>query len=126
MVNPERISIEEATLRAVILDLLHYPRTVFQSGQDLDRCLHGGFYNETEKDCELCEQLSKCRWLLSNDDFVDLNHKTTEHLLHALSFARDQISSTVLANNHRNNCKCQACSWLIIADVCLRDNQAEY
>lgn len=115
------ISSDEEMLRAIILDLLHYPRQVFQDGQDLDDCHHGGFYNESEKDCNLCEQLSRCRWLLSNDDFVDLKCKTTEQLLEALSFARDQICMNVLTVPHRNSCKCETCSWLVIADVCLED-----
>lgn len=126
MTKSEHTSSNEAMLRAVILDLLNYPRNVFQSGQDLDCCLHGGFYNEDDKDCELCEQLSKCRWLLSNDDFVDLSKKTTDQLLEALSFARDQISVAALVNNHKNNCKCQICSWLVIADVCLIDAETEH
>lgn len=114
-------------LRAVVLDLLHYPRGVFQDGQDLDDCSHGGFYNEARKDCELCEQLSQCRWLLSNDDeFVDLTQRTTEQLLDALRYARDQVWMNMLPVPHKFSCKCEACSWLVIADVCLNDTASKH
>ncbi len=126
MSGPDYNSGDEQMLRGIILDLLHYPRQIFQDDQDLDDCPHGGFYNENEKDCELCEQLSRCRWLLSNDEFVDLKQKTTEQLLDALRFARDQICMNVLTVPHRNTCKCEICSWLVIADVCLVDTASRH
>jgi len=119
MPNRDIADNDEAMLRAVVLDLLHYPRRVFQDEQELDECLHGGFYNQDEQDCELCEVLSRCRWLSSNDDFVALDQKPTAHLLDALQFARDQIVANVLIHPHPERCRCEACSWLVIADACL-------
>jgi hypothetical protein len=107
-------------VRKQLIEALAYPRTLIDSGLQLENCPHNGRYDKQDLRCHECDSRPECEWLVHNDEFVALKNKPEDQLLAALEFALLHMSAFVASAGHDNrSCRCESCQWI-------RDSQDLY
>ncbi len=99
--------------KALLIELLEYPRKRIVESMDLRFCPHAGFYSSYDIQCIQCYQGMECVWMNGNDELIAVERKTAEELKQQLLIAVDFIDSNLTPHHlSRRNCTCDNCVWL--------------
>ena len=100
-------------MKTTVIRMLDYPRSLVRRNVDVHDCPHAGQFADADARCRLCEFSMECRWLQHNDEFVALSEKSLEEIVEALSFTLAYVDAETTRWGHlRQNCRCEACTWL--------------
>ncbi|GGI67092.1 hypothetical protein GCM10007978_00790 [Shewanella hanedai] len=99
--------------KALLIELLDYPRKRIVQSMELKFCPHAGFFNSNDDQCLSCHQEMECVWMNHNDELVAVEEKPIQEIKQQLLIAVDFIDSS-LSPHHlsRRNCECENCVWL--------------
>jgi hypothetical protein len=101
------------TLKAEIIQMLGFPRSLMRSRIELDQCEHAGNFSEQDPLCQDCPEGLECEWLYHSDEYSGLQQKPLATVVSALSFAVEYVDARVTRTGHnRLCCHCDTCSWL--------------
>lgn len=99
--------------KALLIELLEYPRKRIVQSMELKFCPHAGFFNSTDPQCIHCHQGMECIWMNHNDELVAVERKSIQELRQQLLIAVDFIDSSLTPHHlSRRNCECENCVWL--------------
>jgi len=99
--------------KALLIELLDYPRKRIVQSMELKACPHAGFFNTSDEQCLNCHQGMECIWMNHNDELVAVEQKSIKELKQQLLIAVDFIDSSLTPHHlSRRNCECENCVWL--------------
>ncbi|ACA88410.1 hypothetical protein [Shewanella woodyi] len=99
--------------KALLIELLDYPRKRIVQSMELKFCPHAGFFNTSDEQCLNCHQGMECVWMNHNDELVAVEEKSVAELKQQLLIAVDFIDSSLTPHHlSRRNCGCENCVWL--------------
>ncbi|WP_076414302.1 hypothetical protein [Shewanella sp. UCD-KL12] len=99
--------------KALLIELLEYPRKRIVESMELKFCPHAGFFNTSDEQCLNCHQGMECIWMNHNDELVAVEEKSVKDLKQQLLIAVDFIDSNLTPHHlSRRNCECDNCVWL--------------
>ncbi|PIW60042.1 MULTISPECIES: hypothetical protein [Shewanella] len=102
-----------AQYKALLIELLEYPRKRILQSMEVTHCPHAVFFNDSDEQCLTCHQGMECIWMNQNDELVAVEKKSIAELKQQLLIAVDFIDSS-LSPHHlsRRQCQCDNCVWL--------------
>lgn len=99
--------------KALLIELLDYPRKRIAQSMELRFCPHAGFFNSRDEQCLTCHQEMECVWMNHNDELVAVEEKSVQEIKQQLLIAVDFIDSSLTPHHlSRRNCECENCVWL--------------
>lgn len=99
--------------KALLIELLDYPRKRIAQSMELKSCPHAGFFNSSDEQCQNCYQGMECVWMNGNDELVAVEEKSVQEIKQQLLIAVDYIDSSLTPHHlSRRNCECENCVWL--------------
>lgn len=99
--------------KALLIELLEYPRKRIVQSMELKFCPHAGFFNNSDEQCQYCHQGMECIWMNHNDELVAVEEKSVQEIKQQLLIAVDFIDSSLTPHHlSRRNCECENCLWL--------------
>ncbi|WP_025820809.1 hypothetical protein [Shewanella marina] len=99
--------------KALLIELMDFPRQKILQGMELAYCPHAGFFNPVDEQCIYCHQGMECVWMNHNDKLVALEQKDYQALKQQLLIALDYIDSSLTPHHlSRRNCECDNCVWM--------------
>jgi len=99
--------------KALLIELLEYPRKRIVQSMELKFCPHAGFFNNSDEQCLFCHQGMECTWMNHNDELVAVEKKSVQEIKQQLLIAVDFIDSSLTPHHlSRRNCECENCVWL--------------
>lgn len=99
--------------KALLIELLDYPRKRIVQSMELRFCPHAGFFNVSDEQCLTCHQGMECVWMNHNDELVAVEEKSMKDIKQQLLIAMDFIDSSLTPHHlSRRNCECENCVWL--------------
>lgn len=103
-------------LKRMLVETLKYPRYLIRNELKLEECPHDGRFARNDAQCRYCIDNEDCRWLCSFEDTAALGSRPLKHLVDALGFAIDSVSSLIEDGEHDVLCHCETCLWRRQAD----------
>lgn len=99
--------------KALLIELLAFPRKRILQSMEVTHCPHAVFFNDSDEQCLTCHQGMECIWMNQNDELVAVEQKSVAELKQQLLIAVDFIDSS-LSPHHlsRRQCQCDNCVWL--------------
>ncbi|MCH1930914.1 hypothetical protein L9G16_12020 [Shewanella sp. A25] len=99
--------------KALLIELLEFPRKRILQSMEVRHCPHAVFYNKNDEQCLTCHQGMECIWINHNDELVAVEKKSVAELKQQLLIAVDFIDSSLTPHHlSRRQCQCENCLWL--------------
>ncbi len=99
--------------KALLIELLEFPRKRILKSMEVRHCPHAVFYNQSDEQCLTCHQGMECIWINHNDELVAVEQKSVAELRQQLLIAVDFIDSSLTPHHlSRRHCQCENCLWL--------------
>lgn len=101
----------ETNLKDRLANALQYPRSLIRNEMNLEDCVREGRLDKQALHCRDCDQQDTCEWLLSTDEYSDIEQASLDRLVDALGFAIESVHSLFNDGEHDLFCSCEACAW---------------